>query len=238
MHGKKHLQDQLGISFWSMFYSPLTTLESLRDHPRWMVSILISAIVSASANYYVIQRIGLVHLIEAISRNRAMLDPQGAVENALARQNQILGIQSIIAFTGPILIILAVATVLWLLLVLFGYNVPWKRIFSVVAYVNMLSTLLREGMTMLTVTWIADTSKFDMNNPLATNIAFFMKPLSPAAFRALSSLDVITFMNMALLMFGLTRMCTNLSKGSASMIVGIPWMIYVGGMLVVPTLIS
>ena len=238
MQGKSHSHNLPSDSFWSMFFSPLITLESFRENPRWLLPIMISAVVSATANFYVIQRIGLVHLIEAISRNKAVIDPQGAMENALARQNQILGIQTIIAFAGPILIALVIATVLWLLLVLFGYNIHWKKSLAVVAHVNMLSILLREGMTALTVTWIADPGKFDMNNPLATNIAFFLKPLSPAAFRALSSLDAITFMNMALLVFGLTRVCTNLSKGNASMIVGIPWMIYVGGLLVTPALIS
>ena len=113
-----------------------------------------------------------------------------------------------------------------------------KKILAVAAYANMLSTLLRQGMTALTVTWIADISKFDMNNPLATNIAFFLKPLSPPAFRAFSAIDVITIMNLALLIFGLTRVCAGMSKKSATIIVGFPWMVYVGGMLVVPALIS
>lgn len=238
MRQEKHLHNLSIDLFWSMFFSPLSTLNSYRERPRWLPPILVSAIVSAGANFYVIQRIGLVHIIETISRNTAIVDPQGAMKNALARQNQILGIQTVIAFAGPILIALAVATVLWLLLILFGYGVAWKKGLAVVAHANMLSTVLREIMTLLTVTWIADISKFDMNNPLATNIAFFLKPASPAALRALSSLDVITFMNMALLIFGLTRICPNLSKANASMIVGVPWMIYVGGMLVAPALIA
>jgi hypothetical protein len=238
MQQKKHSRNPSTISSWSMFFSPLITLDSLREKPRWLLPILVSAIVSAAVNFYIIQHIGLVHIIEALSRNKALIDPQGAMENAIARQNQILGIQAGIAFIGPILIALAIATVLWLLLILFGYTVPWKKGLAVVAHANMLSIVLRECMTALTVTLIADTSKFDMNNPLATNLAFLLKPVSPAAFRALSSLDVITFMNMALIIFGLTKMCTNLSKVNASMIVGIPWMIYVGGMLVAPALVS
>jgi hypothetical protein len=238
MQGTKLLTNPPSGSFGSMFLSPLSTLESFRENPRWLLPILISAFVSACANFYVIQRIGLAHLVDAISRNKAVIDPQGAMDNALAHQNQIFFIQAIIAFAGPILIVLAIAAVVWLLLVLFGYNIEWKQTFAVAAYANMLSTVLQQGMIALTVTWIADTGKFDMNNPLATNIAFFLKPLSPAAFRALSALDAITFMNMVLLIIGLTRVCSSLSKGKASMIIGIPWMIYTGGMLVVPALIS
>jgi len=231
-------QARIGHSFWVMFISPLGTLDSLRERPRWIYAVLLSAIISVAANSYIIERIGFVRLIESTFRAKAVIDPQGAMENALAHKGQILCFQAIATFVSPFFIALVTATVLWLLLTLFGHDLPFKKSLAVVAHANMLSIILRECMIVLTASIIRDAGAFNLRNPLATNIAFFLHPASPSLFRALASLDVITFMNMALLITGLTRVCARLSVKAASMIVVIPWAIYVGATLLIPPSLS
>jgi hypothetical protein len=221
-------------SFLAMFTSPCAALASLQDRPRWLCAILISAIATVTANLYVIRRIGFAGLIEAASRANTMIDPQGALRNALAHQGRILGFQAASIFVNAFVLALVAATVLWLLLTLFGYDIEYKKILAVVAHANMLPAVLKACMLAVTAAAIQDVRALDLRNPLATNIAFFLRPASPAAFHVLSSLDVITLSSITLLIVGLTRVCPNLSAWSASLMVLVPWMVYVGVTLFAP----
>jgi hypothetical protein len=226
------------LSFWFMFVRPVVTLASLGERSRWLCPVLVSAAISVAANFYVIYRIGLVRLINAAAKSNAILDPQAAVQNALAHPHQIHVIQALSTFIGSLLTTLVVAKVIWLILTLLGQDIRFKKVLSLTAYVTALSVIIRGCMLALTTTLIRDLNTLDLRNPLATNPAFFLQPLSPMAFRILSSLDVITFMNIALLTIGLTKMCTRLSLRTASMVVVIPWVIYIGTSLLLPTLLS
>jgi hypothetical protein len=74
----------------------------------------------------------------------------------------------------------------------------------------------------------------NLKNPLATNIAFFLRPSSPFVFRMLTSLDALTLMNAVLLIIGLTRVCPKLSARKASMMVFACWALYLGVTLFIP----
>jgi hypothetical protein len=240
---RKSMQQKVGWgdskqgSFLSMFVSPMATLDSLRERPRWLFPVLLSAIISVAANFYVIERVGLVQMIEAASQSNAIMDPQAAVQNVLAHRDRILCLQAVFTFVNSFLVALVTAKVLWLLATLFGYDIPFKKTLAVVAHANMLSVVIRECMIVLTAAIIRDVHTFDLRNPLATNIAFFLPSTSPAEFRILASLDVITFMYAALLISGLTKVCAKLSLRAASMMVFFPWAIYVGATLFVPSLL-
>jgi hypothetical protein len=228
------IQNSRLLSFLSMFTSPLATLYSLREQPQWLYPALFSAIVTVAANLYVIRRIGLARLIEAALEAKAIIDPQGAIQFVLAHQDRILCFQSASIFVNVFVLVLVTAKVLWLLLTLFGYDISFKKILAIVTHANMPPAIIRSCMTALTAAVIRDVRTLDLKNPLATNIAFFLQPTSSAAFRILSSLDAITLLNIGLLIIGLTRVCSNLSARSASLMVLIPWTIYIGATLLLP----
>jgi hypothetical protein len=216
------------ISFWSIFVRPLATLDSLRERPHWLYPVWVSGIVSVAANLYVIRRIGLVRMIEASIHAESIIDPQTVLQNALEHQLQILCFQAFSTLLGSFIIALGTATILWLLLTSCGYDMSFKKGLAVVAHVNLLFVVLKEFMRVLTVLLIQDMNRLDLSNPLATNLAFFVRTASPAVLRLLTSLDVITFANMALLIVGLTKVCGKLSVKTASVMVIGPWIIYLG----------
>jgi hypothetical protein len=226
------------VSFWSMFVRPLSTLDSLRERPRWFYPVLVSGIISVAANFYVIQRIGLTRLIEGSIDVKSTMDPQTILQNALEHQVQILCFQALSTFIGSFLVALGTAAILWLLLSLCGYDISFKKGFAVVAHVNLLSVVFRECMMVMTAFFVRDLHRFDLNNPLATNIAFFVQTASPAVLRLLTSLDVITFTNMALLIVGLTKVCGKLTVKTASLMVIGPWAVYIGAAISIKALMS
>ena len=221
-------------SCWSIFAHPLDTLDSLRHRPRWLLPLLAAAAAAAASNLYVLRRVGLMRLVDAAAAGGALLDAEGLRESVLERQARILAFQAATAFAGPFLTAFSTAAVFWLILVLFGRDIPWKRVLAVVAHVWLLTVGIREGMKVLAITWIADTGRFDIGNPLATNPAFFFRASSPAVQKTLSSLDAITFLGLALLVAGLVRVCPGLPRAHAALAVILPWVIYVGGMVIAP----
>jgi hypothetical protein len=222
-------------SLWSMFTNPVITLESLRDRPRWLVPVLVSATFSVAVNLYVVRRIGLARLINAAGHSSAVIDPQAAMQSALAHQDLILTFQAASTFVSSILTILVIAKVFSLALTLCGQDTSFKTILATVAYVLALSAIVRQSLLALTATLIQDLDTLDLRNPLATNLAFFLRPSSPVALRILSALDVITIVTIALLVVGLTKVCDRLSPRAASLVVVVPWMAYVGATLLIPS---
>jgi hypothetical protein len=222
-------------SFWSMFTNPVITLESLRGRPQWLVPVLVSATLSVAVNLYVIHRVGLVRLINAVGQSSVVIDHQAAIQSALAHQDLILVFQAVSTFVSSILTILVIAKVFSLVLTLCGQDTSFKTILATVAYVLALSVIVRQSLLALTATLIRDLDTLDLRNPLATNLAFFLRPSSPVALRILSALDVITIVTIILLVVGLTKACDRLSLRTASLVVIIPWMTYVGATLLLPS---
>lgn len=222
-------------SFWSMFTSPVATLESLRERPAWLVPVLASAIFSMAINLFVVRRVGFARLINAAGHSSVVIDPQAAMQSALAHQNLILVFQATSTFMGSFLTILVIAKTISLVLTLCGQNTTFKHILAAVAHVVALSVIVRQSLLALTAALIRDLNTLDLRNPVATNPAFFLQMKSPAAQRLLSALDVITIVTIGLLITGLTKVCDRLSRRAASLAVIIPWMTYVGVTLLIPT---
>jgi len=225
-------------SFWFMFTSPVATLASLRGRSQWFFPILAAATFSVAVNFYVIQRSGWARLINVAAQSNAFMDAQAAIQNAIAHPYQIFLFQALATFLSSLLTVLAAAAVVWLVLVLCGQDIPFKKVLAVLAYVTALSVILKGCMLALTTTLIRDLNAFDLRNPLATNPAFFLHPRSPVFFRLLSSLDLITFMSLTLIIVGLTKVCIRLRVRLAAAAVLIPWAIYVCTTLLFPSFLS
>jgi hypothetical protein len=197
---------------------------------------LFAAFFSASVNLYVIQRIGLDRLIVSTVHSSTAIDHDTVVQNALARRNTILAIQAFSILVNSFVMALVVSKVLWLILTLLGRDVAFKQVLAVVTHVSLLTVSIRQMMLALTTTLVRDPGTINLRNPLATNIGFFLPSVSATAGRILTSIDVITFANIALLTLGLTKVCAHLSRKTAALAVMIPWMIYVGATTWIPSI--
>jgi len=222
-------------AFSSMFSSPAATLDSLRGQPRWVLPLLLAATYSVAVNFYVVRRVGLVRLMGAALRVNAAIDPQAVLENTVAHKSEILFFQGLATFAGTLVTAFVVAKVLWLILTVIGQDVLFKKVLAVVAHVTMLTVVIRESMLALTATVMRNLDNLDLRNPLATNVAFFLRPKSPIVSGLLGSLDLITFANIFLLALGLSKVSDRLSFRTACILVIIPWGVYIGASLLLPT---
>jgi hypothetical protein len=225
-------------SFWFMFTNPVATLATLKQRSQWLLPVLAAATFSAAVNLYVIRCIGWARLINIAAQSNPLMDARAAIQNATDHPYQIFLFQALATSLSCLLTVLAGATVVWLLLVLCGQDIPLNKVLAILAYVTVLSEILRGCMLMLTTTLIRDPNALDLRNPLATNPAFFLRPRSALMFRLLSSLDLITFMSLALIIVGLTKVCIHLRIRLAAVAVLLPWALYIGATLLLPSFLS
>ena len=223
------VQDARPVASWLIFVSPLRTLESLCDAPRWFIPLALAAVSSAAVDHYVSRRIGFEYLVLAAAKSTGTLDPDGMVHNALAHKTQILAIQSVGSFLGVFVTAAILALILWLLVLCVGGEVTYKRVLAVLAHVSLVYVGARQSMLALAVSLNQDPAALDLRNPLATNIGYFVHSSSPITARIFSSLDLLTLTAEILVVLGLTRVSRGLSRAAACAIVFIPWGLYVAG---------
>lgn len=212
----------LGVAA-GMFTGPAAALERLREQPIWFPPLLLASLFSVGVNLYVLARIGLARMMRAAIEASAAFDPDQALQAALARKNMIVSIQSISTAAGTFLTALAVAGFLWLVLTAAGEDAAFRKVLAVVSHVTMLAAVLKGSMLAVAVTAMGDAATIDLRNPLATNLAFFLRPHSSAAQRLLASLDLIVMMQLALLAFGLAKISGRMSLKKSCFLVAAPW---------------
>jgi hypothetical protein len=223
-------------AFAGMFFSPAAVLGGLKDRPRWLIPLVVAAAYAVTVNFYVVTRVGFLRLVGDVLQTAQAVDPKAVVEMALARKLEIQIFQGISTLASTFLTAFVVARILWLMMELAGEPVHFKSMMAVVAHVSMLTLVVRESMLALTVTVMQEPAGLDLRNPLATNPAFFYRAASPVVRRTLSSLDLVTLLQISLISLGLSRITTRLSFRKAFALVMIPWGIYTAATVLLPFL--
>ena len=223
------LPEAAPFALWAIFFSPLATIESLSRRPRWFIPLLVAGIYSTAVSYYVIARFGFAALVAKSAQASSQLDPDMVLQHALANKTQIIVVQSISTFLGAFATSSLIALVLWLLVILVGGDAVFKKVLALTAHVALFTAAVRETMLAVTVTLNSDLNSFNFNNPLATNLAFFVHSSSRFTARVFSALDIVTIATVVLLALGLTRVSKRVSPTAAWLAVLIPWAIYVVG---------
>ena len=223
------LPEAAPMALWAIFFSPLATIESLSRRPRWFIPLLVAGIYSTAVSYYVIARFGFVALVAKSAQASSQLDPDMVLQHALANKTQIIVVQSISTFLGAFATSALIALVLWLLVILVGGDAVFKKMLALTAHVALFTAAVRETMLAVTVTLNSDLNSFNFNNPLATNLAFFVHSSSKFTARVFSALDIVTIATVVLLALGLTKVSKRVSPTAAWLVVLIPWAIYVFG---------
>jgi hypothetical protein len=214
------------LSLFSGLLRPPFASGRLKGNPGWAWPLAAAAAYSAIVNLYLIRRIGFARLIGNTIQTNAAFDPQSVVDVALQRRTLILSIQTVSSVAGAFLTAAIVAGTFWLVLAAIGKEIPLGKLLAAVAHATMLTAVLKQSMLAITATVMRDTSALDLRNPLATNLAFVLRPASPQLHRLLSSLDAVVALHLFLLVVGLTLVSSRISTRLAATVVVGPWVAY------------
>ena len=192
------------------FIAPTKTFTDLRRSAMWWAPFVIIAIIGFLFVYTIDQKIGFQKVVD----NQIQMQPKVAErieslpagQRAQAIQRQV-AITKFIAYAVPVLalIIYAIFAAVIFAAVKFGANaeVKFKTVFALIVYTR-LPELVRSILASISILAGVSTDSFDINNPLATNGAYFLDPSGSPILRALlGSFDIITIWTLVLVAIGI-----------------------------------
>ncbi len=214
------------------FIAPSKTFTDLRRSAMWWAPFLLVVIVSYLFTYAIDQKVGFQKVVD----NQLQMQPKNAErieslppdQRAKAMRQQV-GLTRIITYAVPAiaLILYAIFAGVIFAAVKFGANadVKFKTVFALIVYTR-LPELLRAILASVSLFAGVSTDSFDIQNPLATNGAYFLDPSGSPVLRALlSSFDVITIWTLVLVAIGIPCIA-KVKRSTAFAIVG-GWFIFV-----------
>ena len=204
------------------FIAPSKTFTDLRRNASWWAPFIAIVIVSYLFIYAVDQKVTFQTVVD----NAIKMQPkaQARMENVPVEKRQQVMQQQVtftkyISYSVPaiaLLIYLVFAAVIFAA-VKFGANaeVRFAAVFALIVYTR-LPELLRALLSSVSLFAGASTDSFDINNPLATNGAYFMDPSGSPILRALvGSFDIITIWTLILVAIGIPCIAPKVKRGTA-----------------------
>ena len=214
-----------------VFIAPSKTFTDLRRSAMWWAPYVISVIVGSLFVYTVDQKVGFQKVVD----NQLQMQPKAAErieslpanQRAQAMQRQI-AVTKFISYAVPViaLIIYAIFAGVIFGAVKFAANaeVEFKTVFALIVYTR-LPELLRAILASISILAGVSTDSFDIQNPLATNGAYFMDPSGSPVLRALvGSFDIITLWTLVLVAIGIPCIA-KVERGTAFGIV-LGWFVF------------
>jgi Yip1 domain len=201
-----------GARIVDTFIAPSKTFTDLRRNASWWGPWILIAIVSLVFIYAMGKQIGF----EQISKNQIAHSSRADQFDKLPADQQAKQIQlsskiiGFFAYGSPLLILvyaLIETLALWLTFKLaVGAETPFKTAYAIVMYAGLPGII---GAILGTISMFAGINPegFDINNPVGTNVAYYLDPETTNKFaRGMSSaLDVISIWTIVLLGIGFAR---------------------------------
>ena len=199
-----------GQRLLDVFIAPSKTFTDLRRSAMWWAPYIVIAIVGFLFVYTIDQKIGFQKVVD----NQLQMQPKAserieslpAEKRAQAIKQQVT-VTKFISYAVPAvaLIIYAIFASVIFAAVKFAANadVQFKTVFALIVYTR-LPELLRAILSSVSILAGVSTDSFDIQNPLATNGAYFMDPSGSPVLRALlGSFDIITIWTLILVAIGI-----------------------------------
>jgi hypothetical protein len=218
-----------GARILNTFVAPTKTFTDLRRSAQWWLPFLLTAIAGFALVYVAEQKIGLQRMTENALQARPKAEAQYEKATPEQRETQIkiTGIAYYVAIPVFPLVIWLIMSGLQFGTLKFVANadIPYSKTLAVVVYAA-LPMALRSVLAIVSVLAGVNPDGFTLNNPVATNPAYFMNPADhPFWYFIASQLDVFLLWTLVLTAIGFAT--TGKVKTSTSFAVVIGWWVVI-----------
>ncbi len=194
------------------FIAPAKTFADIRRSPSWWMPWLVASIVGLAFVFAVGHQVGWSQVVQnAIHQNpKAMAKLQalgpGQADAAIQMQTKITSMTVYFVPVGLLIVALLGAAILWLTVnFLFGGQARFSEMYAVWFYAT-LPLALTSLLAIITLFAGIDPSSFNMQNPVGTNLGFYLSSDSaPWLINLLKSLDVLKIWTAILLTIGCAK---------------------------------
>jgi hypothetical protein len=215
-----------GARIINTFIAPSKTFTDLRRNPSWWAPWLMISIFSVAFMLVVGRQIGF----DQVSRNQIAHSARADQFDKLPPDQQAQQLRISAAVTRYVGYALPAVTLLYFLVVaavlmgtfkIAGANVSFGTSVAIVAYAS-LPGILHSTLAIISMFAGVDRENFDINNPVATNPAYFMDPMGNKFLRTMASgLDV--FMIWSLVLMGIGFASNSKVKRSTAIGIVLGW---------------
>lgn len=216
---------------FGVFSSPGRTMADIVRAPHFLLCWCVQVAVGMGYFYYVLQRVGVYELVRqsivGSARGRAM--DAATLQTAVNTAAKFFPYGVWFVPVGTIAVMLLLGWVFQgVANFLLGYEANYKPAMAMVSHAYLPQTLLAI-VGALVVTLMPDPTKYQLQNPLGSNLAFFLDKsnTSPFLYSMAGHMDLFVLWSLALLSLGLAKLGGKKGKFSTALgAVIILWLFY------------
>lgn len=217
------------------YVAPERTFLDIRRNASWWLPFLIGVAISLAFTFAVDRQIGFDKVAEAnISRSASAQQRMNSLPDSQREQamHTIATTTKVISYAYPVVSLLFALIGTAILMVSFnfglGAKVPFKEYFAVWFYAG-LPLVLKFLLATIAIFAGVSTEQYDMQNPIGTNIAWYLSSDIPLWLHTLlASVDIFTIWTVILLMIGCATVA-RVKRSSAAIVVVGWWVLIILG---------
>ena len=214
------------------FVAPSATFTDILRSTTWWLPFLLILIITAASAFAIDKKIGFDHVAEHTMQQ----NPKAAEKLAdLSPQQRAMQMSIATVFTkdlsyaGGVFFLLVAALVALIMWASLNFGLGARTTFAQNFAVFMYAYLPHLFLGLLNIIFVyagVNTENFDINNPVGTNIGYYMTGSAQWVKTALSYIDVFGLWSLALLVIG-SAIIARKSKGQVAMVVVGWWVIMI-----------
>lgn len=195
------------------FLAPSKTFEDIRRNASWWLPFILTALVSTAFFFTIDKKVGFDQVVQnqiaQSAKAQAQMDRMPPDQRDRALEMRAKGTKIFTIYFGWIFGIVAAVVVAGVLMATFnfglGAEVKFKTALAIVMFA-WLPAIVRALIGMITLFAGASPDSFNLNNPVATNLAAFMTPgQSPFLYGMGQMIDIVSIWIVYLLALGFSR---------------------------------
>ena len=210
-----------------VFFSPVRTFASIAAKPTWLLPVAISCGLSLPLMELINTKTDWSSVISARVAKRGVTLSDAQLERAIEQTKKMTWLFDVIAVAIPVIVVVAVAAVLWGACNAFGWEVRFRQSLGVTSHAFFPGVLGVIGLAaaLWSRTTVDPQKAWDA---IPTNLGHFAGGADAVTHGLLSSIDLFSFWTMALLVLGLSS-AAKASRGRVAALVVTLWALYVLG---------
>lgn len=218
-----------GARISGVFFDPKKAFADIAARPAWIVPIILMIVIGVVATYLIGSHIGWERAMRPMlesSKRMQQMDPQQR-EIVLQQQIKFAPIFGYLAtILGVPIMALVIAAVVLLMSKMGGASLKFKQMFAITSYAMLPRAIA--GILLMIVIFLKNPDEFNLQNPLAFNLAAFLDPSGNKFLYSLgTSFDLFAIWVLVLIAVGLSVASRNISFGKGLVLVAIPWLIWI-----------
>lgn len=218
------------------FVAPSKTFTDIRRNASWWLPFLLSILVSVAFAASIDRKIGFDQVAQSnINRNASAQQKMSSLTDAQREQSihTIGSFTRVVSYLYPVIGLIFAVICAGILMLTFNFGLgakaSYKEYLAVWFYAG-LPFLIKFLLAAIAIFAGVNAEQFDLNNPVGTNVGWYLTSDSPLWLRTLfSSADIFTFWVVLLLIVGCSIVAKVKRSSSAIVIIGWWVLIILGG---------